>query len=135
MRTASTGVLPSPVLWKGRVGASAFFLLDEARYVPAFMLALCPLIMVAFTVYGYGVLTIPTGPAAPLKSTICPGIRWRLSCKPRGAFGDILKCIGVKVSPLYSRDAPSTLIPDTFVEVAPRFVFGPASLIAAVSTP
>jgi hypothetical protein len=49
--------------------------------------------------------------------------------------GDILKWIGVSVLPLYSSEAPSTLTPDTLIEVAPRFDLGPASLIAAVSTP
>ena len=82
--------------------------------------------IVTFTVYFLGGLTIATGEPPAIS---WPGILIGFFCCAEGrAFGLILKWIGVRVLPLYSRVAPSTDMPATRIEVFPRFGF-----LAAVS--
>ena len=136
VRTASIGERPDPFLWNGNIRAPSSSFLEGARNVPCFNAVRCPFIIVTLMVYGFGARTIANGPASPLKLTVWPGIfRSLLFCRPFGTFGDILKCTGVNVLPSYSRVAPSTVMPETFIFVFPFLGFLAASLMAAVSTP
>jgi predicted membrane protein len=85
--TASIGVRPSLVRWKGRVLPP----FPEAMNVPGAMEARAPLMIVALTVYFLGGATIATGDPRPV-AIAWPGTLSFLACCPLGlAFGDWLK--------------------------------------------